>query len=202
MLRLLTFLIPQTHLADQLFTGKTGSTCSLGTFLTSQEFKVLQSTKSDTATALERRKCCMHDVVITLECLLLTWQQNTQMWGHVIICFDMEVPHGKQRGKHRCMKWAVVSPSWPPTAAWEGAYWHLLDSPRLAERGRRRLQRRRRYALMKHLNIIISWLWKGKCNSPFPEPSTSASFTLAACQPPRETNKQKREGGEGWWKEK
>lgn len=34
-----------------------------------------------------------------------------------------------------------LSPFWPPTAVWGGAYWHQLDSPRWTGRGRRRLQR-------------------------------------------------------------
>lgn len=38
----------------------------------------------------------------------------------------------------------------------------------------------------------ISWFLTGKCNSLFPEPSTSASFTLAACRRPREEERGKR----------
>lgn len=57
-LRLLTFLIPEISLRliqpDHQFTGKTGSTHNLGTSLPSQEFKVSQSIKSDTATAVEK----------------------------------------------------------------------------------------------------------------------------------------------------
>lgn len=121
------------------------------------------------------------DVVIALECLLFAWQQFTQMRGQqvaMIICIDKKLPH---------------SPSWPPTAAWEGAYWHLLDSPHSAGRGRRRLQRRRRrrsYTLMKHVSYNHLLMMKRKVQLTVSR-AVRLCFIYTSCTTTSTRNKQK-----------